>query len=76
MSGLPGRTMIERPAEPAYYVAQRLEQVLEWYELNPNMADVGDMLVARAKAAIDLLRWYDWEEEQRRRQSLKGPSGT
>jgi hypothetical protein len=61
---------MERPAESAYYVAQRLEQVLECYERNPSTSP--RLLIERAKAAVDLLRWYDWEEEQRRRQSLKG----
>jgi hypothetical protein len=61
---------MERPAEPAYYVAQRLEQILEFYERDPSTKT--EMLLRSAKAAIDLLRWYDWEEEQRRRQSLKG----
>jgi hypothetical protein len=60
-----GAEMMERPAESAYYVAQELEYFLE----RPWMADT---LIIRIRTAIDLLRWYDWEEEQRRRQSLKG----
>jgi hypothetical protein len=66
---------MERPAESAYYVAQRLDEALKWYEFNHDSGSVSglrEMMTERVRAAIDLLRWYDWEEEQRRRQSLKG----
>jgi hypothetical protein len=66
--------MMERPAESAYYVSQRLEEALCWLDSgNVGMKKmVADIITERVKSAIDLLRWYDWEEEQRRRQRLKG----
>ncbi len=63
---------MERTSESTYYVAQRLEQILECYQRYPDSPNIRESLVERIGKAVDLLRWYDWEEEQRRRQSLKG----
>ena len=63
---------MERPAESVYYVAQQLEFAMSLCEQYPNDSDIKASLVEWIKKTVDLLRWYDWEEEQRRRQSLKG----